>query len=294
VLEDVGTLATVAYLVGAPGATVDYFITNINEDVPAFGVPGYPVAFESPEHKYDAVEVTLNRNFSDNWALVTSYRWAKLNGNFEGFFRSDNGQSDPSITSLFDFPTNDPSYTAIGVPQFGFGGDIRYQGCTLGCGTLPNDRTHQLQVYATRTWGSLNVGLGINAGSGKVLTRLAGNPLYGNSGEIPETIRGGGIDTVSVADCGDCGGFRDKTPFETSLDLHLDYTVKFGDSQRLVLLADTFNLFNRQAPQDFDQNTETVTGTPNPNYGYPSNGGGSAAPGYQGPRQIRLGARIEW
>ena len=42
---------------------------------------------------------------------MASYRWAKLKGNFEGFFRSDNGQSDPAITSLFDFPTNDPSYT---------------------------------------------------------------------------------------------------------------------------------------------------------------------------------------
>ncbi len=38
----------------------------------------------------------------------------------KGFFRSDNGQSDPAISSLFDFPTNDPSYvgrrasTAVG------------------------------------------------------------------------------------------------------------------------------------------------------------------------------------
>ncbi len=34
------------------------------------------------------------------------------NGTFEGFYREDNGQSDPGITSLYDFPTNDPSYTA--------------------------------------------------------------------------------------------------------------------------------------------------------------------------------------
>ena len=36
-----------------------------------------------------------------------------------GLLPEDNGQSDPGITSLFDFPTNDPSYTAIrrtGVP----------------------------------------------------------------------------------------------------------------------------------------------------------------------------------
>src|SRR5207247_9912088 len=65
--------------------------------------------------------------------------------NFDGFYRSDNGQSDPAISSLFDLPTNDPSYTAIGVPQFGFGGDIRFQGTTLGEGVLPNDRPHQVK-----------------------------------------------------------------------------------------------------------------------------------------------------
>ena len=54
-----------------------------------------------------------------------SYRWSRLWGTYEGFYRDDNGQSDPGIGSLFDFPTNDPSYTAIGVPQFGYRGDVR-------------------------------------------------------------------------------------------------------------------------------------------------------------------------
>jgi hypothetical protein len=54
--------------------------------------------------------------------MLASYRRSRLRGNFEGFYRDDNGQSDPGITSLYDFPTNDPSYTAIGVPQFGYRG----------------------------------------------------------------------------------------------------------------------------------------------------------------------------
>ena len=66
--------------------------------------------------------------FANNWGLQGSYRWSRLWGTFEGAYRDDNGQSDPGITSLFDFPTNDPSYTAIGVPQFGFRGDIRFLG----------------------------------------------------------------------------------------------------------------------------------------------------------------------
>jgi hypothetical protein len=294
VLEDVGTLSLTAYELPDTPADVEYFITNISPSVPAQGFPGFTAAFETPVHTYDAVEVTVNKNFSDNWGLVTSYRWAKLDGNFEGFFRSDNGQSDPSITSLFDFPTNDPSYAAVGTPVYGFRGDIRYLGDTLGTGQLPNDRTHQFKIYGTRTWGSLNLGVGLNAGSGRVLTALASNPIYNNAGEMPETVRGGGITTVDgVVECPQCGGFKERSPFETSLDLHIDYTAKFGN-QRLVLLADVFNLFDRQAPTDFDIATESAFTALNPNFGYPSNGAVSSASSYQFPRQIRLGARIEW
>ncbi len=28
-------------------------------------------------HKYDAVEVTANKSFSDNWSLMASYRWSR-------------------------------------------------------------------------------------------------------------------------------------------------------------------------------------------------------------------------
>ena len=170
--------------------------------------------------------------------MIASYRWSQLTGNFEGFFRNDNGQSDPAISSLFDFPTNDPTYTAIGVPQFGYGGDVRFLGCTLGCESLPNDRTHQFKLYANRSWSSLNLGMGFNAGTGRPLTLFTSNPNYTSGGEIPRAPRGSGFNTVD--------GFFDESPFETAFDLHVDYTVKFG-GQRLVLIADAFNLFNRRA-----------------------------------------------
>ncbi len=294
VLEDIGSLALAGYFRDDAPASVEYAITNISESTFAQPVPGFTAAFETPEHKYDAVEVTLNKNFSDNWALVTSYRWAKLSGNFEGFFRSDNGQSDPSITSLFDFPTNDPSYVGFGAPTFGFRGDIRYLGSTLGTGQLPNDRAHQFKVYGTYAWSNLNLGLGMNAGSGRVLTALAANPAYDNSGEIPEGVRGSGANTANVDGCSDCGGLKTRTPFEFVVDFHADYGIKLGSSQKLVLMADAFNLFNTQKPTNFDTGTETNFGVSNPNYGYPADGVVSAATSYQIPRQIRLGARFEW
>ena len=38
----------------------------------------------------------------------------------------------------------------------------------------------------------------------------------------------------------------ERTPFEAKLDLHADYTLKLG-RQRVVLLADVFNLLDAQA-----------------------------------------------
>ena len=110
-------------------------------------------SFESPVHKYNAVEITADKRLSDKWAIQASYRWSRLTGTYEGFYRDDNGQSDPGITSLYDFPTNDPSYTAVGVPQFGFQGDIRFQG-DLGAGPLPLDRPHQVKVYGSYVFDS--------------------------------------------------------------------------------------------------------------------------------------------
>ncbi len=286
ILEDIGELPVAGYFLDECGdATVDYFITNPSTATNAISCP-LSAAFENPVHKYDAFEFTANKSFSDNWSLMASYRYARLKGSFEGFFRSDNGQSDPSITSLYDFPTNDPSYSQIGVPELGFRGDIRFQGATLGEGRLPNDRPHQVKVYANYTFGALNTGLGFNWGSGRVLTALAGNLAYANGGEIPETIRGGGIQTID--------GFLERAAADTQVDLHLDYTIKLNDRQRMTLIADMFNVLDRQDATDYDNWTEIAAGTINPNFGQPANGGVSTAASFAPPRSLRLGARFEW
>ena len=119
--------------------------------------------------------------------MISSYRWSRLTGNFEGFFRNDNGQSDPGISSLYDYPTNDPTYATIGAPQFGYNGDIRFLG-SAGEGPLPLDRTHDIKVYGTYTFDmGLNVSLGVDVQSGAPLTAFAAHPVYDTGGEIPLT-----------------------------------------------------------------------------------------------------------
>jgi hypothetical protein len=161
---------------------------------------------------------------------------------------------------------------------------VRFLGCTLSCEELPNNRTHQFKVYANRSWSSLNLGLGFNAGTGRPLTPFTSNPNYTSGGEIPLDSRGSGFNTVD--------GFKETSPFETTFDFHVDYTVKMGN-QRLVLIADAFNLFDRQEPTDYDNWDETSFGVANPDFGQPTPGGSSFT-AFQTPRQIRLGARFEW
>ncbi len=71
------------------------------------GADGIPDGFADPVRIYKSMEFEVNKSFSKNWQLRANYRIAKLFGNYEGSFRNDNGQSDPNISSLFDFTQGD-------------------------------------------------------------------------------------------------------------------------------------------------------------------------------------------
>jgi hypothetical protein len=237
------------------------------------------VHFDDPVHKFNALEFTLNRRFTNRWSALTSYRWSRLRGNFEGFYRDDNGQSDPGISSLYDFPTNDPIYSSFYGPA---SGDIRFLGDSNGI--LPLDRPHQIKVYGNYLFDmGLNVGVGLNFSSGKPLTSMAANPNYQSGGEIPVTARGAGIQTID--------GFRARSPFESQADLQASYSINFGGARKLTLLADVFNLLNTRRVTDYDNWTDIAFGEPNPDFGKPISQI-IAGPQFQTPRQIRFGARL--
>jgi hypothetical protein len=224
---------------------------------------------------------------------MTSYRWSRLRGNFEGFYRDDNGQSDPGISSLYDFPTNDPTYTSIGGalnyqgPDPRYPADIRYLGDANGI--LPLDRPHQGKINGNYTFhNGLNLGLSYNISSGKPLTPLASNPNYTNDGEIPGGPRGSGIQTID--------GFKTRTPVQSLVDFQASYTLNVTGARRITLLADIFNLFDQKTTLDYDNYIDLAFSAPvNPDFGTPtSNLFSGAPPQFQSPRQIRIGARFEF
>lgn len=274
VFEDIANAAMILYFI--PEANVDslvYFLGNPGDGTPPT-LDGIG-AFEAPVRTYDAVELTAQKRFSNRWSLLASYRWSRLHGTYEGYFLNDTSESNPGLLSLYDFPTDDPSYTEIGGPEFGFRGDIRYLG-KLGAGPLPTDRPHQLKVYGNYSFGmGLNVGLGLFVGSGNPLTAMAAGPVYGR---MPETRRGEGIETAD--------GFAKRTPANANIDLNLSYWHALGGARRLGLLIDAFNAFNLRRVVDYNQNTELSFGVDNPDFG--------AVAAYQEPRRVRLGLRFEF
>ena len=286
VLEDVANAPMVAYDLGVPGlSSVEYILTNPSASTPVLDTATFlGASFDDPVHKYQALEFTLNRRFTNNWTALASYRWSRLRGNFEGFYRDDNGQSDPGITSLYDFPTNDPSYTAIGVPQFGYQGDIRFLGDKNGI--LPLDRPHQVKVFGNYLFpAGLSLGVGVDLSSGAPLTPLAANPNYTNGGEIPTAPRGSGFQTID--------GFRTRTPFQSLVSMQASYALKLNGSRNVTVLADVFNLFDTKTVLMYDQWTQLTGPADNPDMGKPiTQVLGGAPPQFQTPRQIRFGLRF--
>jgi hypothetical protein len=286
VFEDVGNAPAAAYDLGVPGVgSTQTTLTNPSTESPILPSAQFlGASFDDPLHTYQAVELTLNRRFTDHWSVMSSYRWSRLRGNFDGFYRDDNGQSDPGWTSLYDFPTNDPSYTEIGAPLFGYEGDIRFLGQN---GILPLDRPHQFKAFGNYAWDNgLNIGLGLNLGSGKPLTPLAPNPIYTGGGEVPTAPRGSGIETID--------GFRTRTPFESQVDLQASYLVRLGGARSVTLLADVFNVFNQHGTLGYDTWTSLSFGSgPNPDFGSPIS---QITPGpqIQAPIQVRIGARFSF
>ncbi|HEX7794419.1 MAG TPA: hypothetical protein VF456_08720, partial [Vicinamibacterales bacterium] len=200
-------------------------------------------------------------------------------------FRNDDGQSDPGISSLYDYPTNDPTYTSTGATQFGYSGDIRYLG-TAGSGPLPLDRTHDIKLYGSYAFGiGLNLALGLELESGAPLTAFAAHPVYDDGGEIPLTVRGAGFQTSD--------GFRTHTPWTKPVNAEASYSVKVG-GHSLRLIADAFNVFNTQTVLDYNSFSELQFHVPNPDFGLAGVSGVRAGQQVTTPRQWRIGVRYEF
>ena len=255
-----------------------YFITNPGGTVTVNPVTGEqldsPAVFPSPTRDYEAVELSLNKRFSNNWQLYASAVYSKNEGNYGGLFRQDNGQLDPNITSLYDLPS-------------------LLQGAD---GLLPNDREYQFKAYGSYVWPiRLTTGFYFQWLNGTPISKLGAHPIYG-------------LDERFVTARGSAG----RTPDVWNLDVHLQYPLSFGSGVDLQLIADIFNITDQADASTVDQRWTNASRDADGNTlpglagdcGGPGTGPGTACPAgnplwgtptaYQTPRTIRLGARLSF
>jgi hypothetical protein len=208
----------------------EYFIAN-----PGEGTLGQSLGFYDGEHtapaplaerKNNSVELSLRKRYSNNWQLLASYVFSKLEGNYDGTFQNSTGQLDPNINSAFDYA------------------DFLVN----AQGPLSNQHKHQLKLdgsYSVPTGAvnGLNFGASFRWLSGLPLTAYGYSLAYANW-EYYLTPRG------SV-------GFG---PADYEMDVHVGYPIKFGSSgAKANILLDVFNLFNRQAITVLDQRYNLIS-----------------------------------
>ena len=232
------------------------------------GADGVPDGFPDVQHKYKAVEIELNKRFSHGWQLLANWRIAKVEGNFEGHFRNDNGQTDPAISSLFDFTA----------------GELGMLGDQFAVGPLNTDRKHVANVYGSYAFKggqSVNVGGGFHLETGVPISQFYAHPVYLNAGEIPLGGRGvlGRSDTF------------------TRVDLHADYPIHLSKKSKVTVSADFFNVFNNQPVRRTDQFLESTAGQLNPDFtqpGYAPGFGPRVLTSFYPPFSMRFGVKFDF
>jgi hypothetical protein len=242
--------------------------TSFGGDV---GPDGVPDGFATPVRNYQAVEIEMNKGFSNGWLMRANYRIARLQGNYEGAFRNDNGQTDPSISSLFDFTT-------------GILGELGNQ---FAIGPLNTDRRHVVNGFFSYTFPksklkSLTLGTGIRVQSGTPISQLADHPVYQNSGEVP--IGGRGV--------------LGRNPVGGQLDLQADYPWKISERSTIRFSAALFNISNSKPVQFVDQNRDLSGGAAfsNPDFLRPGNSNSAIGllTGFQEPFRARFSLKWEF
>ena len=229
---------------------------------------GKPDGQANPVRIYKATEVEITKNFSKGWQMRSNYRWSTLAGNYEGAFRNDNGQSDPGISSLFDFT---PGLLGLLGNQFAIG-------------FLNTDRRHIFNNFISYTFSStflkdLTLGTGVRIETGTPLNDLRAHPVYQNAGEVPFGGRGA----------------LGRLPTTGEGDVHADYLIKLTEKQRLHFGADLFNVANQKTLIREDQFQDASLNVPNFDFKKPRGSGSiGIPPAFQRPFYGRLMVRWEF
>lgn len=266
VLEDMGIDGgnNLPYYIGNPSENSNLLAGYALQIDPTLQGSGTTATWSKPRRDYYAYEMEANYN-SKHIAAFFNVRLSRLEGNYEGLFNNQNGQSDPNITSMYDFSLE---YLTMQEKAAGRGLTGNEQ---FSIGPLSNDRAIVANAGFTYNWDNgFSSTLLSKFQTGTPLSKLYGLISYDNSGELPAGGRGG----------------WGRTPNIITFDWSGQYMMKLPGTQRISFRADVFNLFNASRPTTYDQDWEASVGIQNLNYGNVLT--------YQVARQVRLGVKYQF
>ncbi len=197
-----------AYIIGNPGeglhaATAKQF--------------GYAKTIK-PQRRYDALEIKLDRRFSDKYQFQAAYTYSRLYGNYSGLASSDEvtngvGRTSPGVNRFFDLPHL--GFNANGQPDNG---------------RLATDRPHVFNLYGSYDFHWFE----------KVKNNVTTFGLFttAQSG-TPQTSFYSFYAAAVLERRGNLG----RTPVFTNTDFYVSHRVRFGGSERYALNFD-FNVLN--------------------------------------------------
>ena len=209
----------------------DYFIANPSTGIgtDAGFLSGDTAPAAKAKRQYKGVEIHAEKRFSNNYQFFTSYVWSKLSGNYDGTFQNSTGQLDPNINSAYDYA------------DFALNNE----------GPLTSDRTHQVKFYGSYT---LSSGMAKGLDLGASLHWESGLPLNGQGYEFA----GYANYEYYLTPRGSLG----RGPSDYEADLHAGFPIAFGGGSRLTLVADVFNVFNRQSATSLDNRMDLTSSGP--------------------------------
>ncbi len=246
-IEDIGAVdadGNETYVIGNPGKG----LARIQ-----FPSGATPVGFAVPEPKrqYDALELTINRRFANNYFWSASYVYSRLYGNYSGL----------AATEEVNTPTTNVS-SATAQQQ---GGSIARPGGNANrawdidelfwdsrgtldvLGHLPTDRPHVVKLYGSylMPFGT-QIGAFLYAGSGTPLTTYVVSSNQTN---------------LFVNGRGDMG----RTPVLSRTDMLVSHEIAVGgDNKRLRFELNVLNVFNQKATRHEFNFLNRGAGAPRP------------------------------
>lgn len=288
-IEDAGILTpdfSEAYIIGNPGSGLH---AQVLRDL------GYQKSVK-PQRDYRAWEISLDRRLANNFYFNVNYTWSRLYGNYSGLASSDeNGRTSPGVNRFFDLPYI--GFTYKGEPDNGL---------------LATDRTHVVNSFGAYVYNWL--GRNTNSTTFSYFTTFqSGTPqttlVSFHSSGTPIPLNGRG----------DMG----RTEMFTQTDFAVSHRYKFGRDGKFTLIGDLniINLFDEKNVTSVFNTlsavavTEAALGFSDPVVAANALTSGqlyntvqtflNGAPnrkdirygmanGYQGPRSVRFGVRVQF